>query len=90
MNSVSESLYFSVPLVMVPQTTEQKAVAERVLQIGAGVMLKKTDEKTIFESIEIVLSEESYRKNAKAVSEGFKRCKGAVGAVDKILAVCTG
>ena len=37
MNSVSESLYFEVPLVLFPQATEQKGVAERFRLRGKGV-----------------------------------------------------
>ncbi|MBQ4610839.1 MAG: glucosyltransferase, partial [Clostridia bacterium] len=43
MNSASESLYFGVPLVMYPQTAEQGAVAERIRQLGAGLMLRGAD-----------------------------------------------
>ncbi|MBR6614546.1 MAG: glucosyltransferase, partial [Lachnospiraceae bacterium] len=39
MNSVNESLYFGVPLIMLPQTAEQSGVAERVSQLGAGIKL---------------------------------------------------
>lgn len=41
MNSVSESLYHSVPLVMLPKTSEQGGVAARTEQLGAGLRLKK-------------------------------------------------
>lgn len=88
MNSVSESLYFGVPLVMLPQTSEQGAVAERTEQVGAGLKLVKTDATSIYEAVEQVLSDETYAKNAAVISEGFKRCAGAKGAADKILSVC--
>ena len=88
MNSVSESLYFGVPLVMLPQTSEQGAVAERTAQVGAGLKLAKTDATSIYEAVEQVLSDETYAKNAAVISEGFKRCTGAKGAADKILSVC--
>lgn len=39
MNSVSESLYMAAPMTLYPQTSEQKAVARRVTEIGAGLML---------------------------------------------------
>ena len=39
MNSVNESLYYQVPLVMYPQTTEQAGVAARVQQLSAGILL---------------------------------------------------
>ena len=41
MNSVSESLYYQVPLIMHPLTSEQKDGAARTAQLGAGLLLKK-------------------------------------------------
>jgi len=90
MNSVSESLYFGVPLVMLPQTAEQKGVAERVKQLGAGLMLDKTDAPAILNAIGAALRDPVYKKNAAAIGEGFRRCSGAKGAAEKILQVCGG
>lgn len=88
MNSVNESLYFEVPLVMLPQTSEQGGVAERVLQLGAGIRLSKTDTAPILDAVERILTDESFKWNAAAIAESFKRCPGAAGAADKILEVC--
>ncbi len=88
MNSVSESLYFSVPLLMLPQTNEQKGVANRVLELGAGEMLKNTDAASIKKAAEKVLSNGEYKNNAEEISESFKRCGGAKAAADKILSLC--
>ena len=90
MNSVNESLYFGVPLVMLPQTAEQNGVARRVCQLGAGVLLNKTDPATISTGIEAVLSDQTYKQNAAEIAAGFRRCSGAKGAADKILQVCNG
>ena len=87
MNSVSESLYFGVPLIMLPQTAEQSGVAERVSQLGAGIRLNKSDESSILDAINKIFAEDTYRKNARTISNGFKRCPGAKGAADKILQV---
>ena len=88
MNSVNESLYFGVPLLMLPQTSEQGGVAERVRQLGAGAKLEKTDAASIRQGIEHVMTDTNYRENALRISESFKRCSGAKGAADKILQVC--
>ena len=86
MNSVNESLYFGVPLVMLPQTPEQNAVAARVLELGAG--LKLTDPANIQNTVGQVLNDPAFREKAAAISAGFRRCTGAKGAADKILSVC--
>ena len=88
MNSVSEGLYFGVPLVMLPQTSEQSGVAERVLQLGAGIKLQNTDSISIRDAVNTVLSDSSYRSNADIIAESFRSCTGAKGAADKILSVC--
>ena len=88
MNSVSEGLYFGVPLVMLPQTTEQNGVAERVLQLGAGIKLHSTDSISIRDAVNTVLSDSRYRSNADIIAESFRSCTGAKGAADKILSVC--
>lgn len=90
MNSVSESLYFGVPLVLLPQTAEQSGVAERVSQLGAGMKLDKTDASSILAAISKILADDTYRQNAARIAEGFRRCSGAKGAADKILQVCHG
>ncbi len=88
MNSVNESLYYGVPLVMYPQTSEQGGVANRVTQVGAGIMLEKTTPEAIRKAVETVLRDNSYRDKALVISKGFKECSGAKGAADKILSVC--
>ncbi len=90
MNSVSESLYFEVPLVMLPQTSEQKGVAERVLQLGAGIKLDKSDGASVLSAIYKILSVDTYKQNARKIAEGFKNSSGAKGAADEIIKVCNG
>lgn len=88
MNSVNESLYFGVPLVMRPRTSEQGGVARRAEQLGAGRMLRGMDAKSVLEAVECVLEDEKYKESAKRIEEGFQRCSGAKGAARKILEVC--
>lgn len=90
MNSASESLYFGVPLVMLPQTTEQGGVAERVLQLGAGIKPEGTNAASIRAAVNRVFDDPSYRENAAAIGAGFRRCTGAAGGADKILSLCRG
>ena len=42
MNSVSEALYYGVPLLVIPQSADQPWVAKRVAQLGAGKLLPRT------------------------------------------------
>ena len=78
MNSVSEGLYFKVPLVLTPQTPEQMAVAKRTEELGAGVLLPASGRsaKEIRNAIEQVLNDGAYKQAAAVISDGFKRCGG--------------
>lgn len=88
MNSVSESLYFSVPLIMLPQTKEQQAVARRTEQLDAGLMLGDSSKAGIRAAVEKVLTEPGYRDNAALIAESFRACGAAKAAADKILELC--
>ncbi len=88
MNSASESLYYGVPLIMLPQTSEQAAVAERIYQLKAGMKLTDTDALSLRNAVDAVLSDNIYKTNAEKISAGFRACTGAKGAADKIIRVC--
>lgn len=83
MNSVNESLYFGVPMVLYPQTSEQGGVAHRTAEVGAGLMLPS--EKAILATVETVLQTPSYREKAQQISESFRQCGGAQEAAQAIL-----
>jgi MGT family glycosyltransferase len=84
MNSVSEALYYKVPLVLFPQTPEQGGVAYRVNELGAGVYLQEDSPEKIKEAIQEVLKNQSYKQSAEEISNGFHRCGGYRLAADKI------
>lgn len=85
MNSVSEALYFEVPLVLFPQTDEQKGVANRVFELGAGMFLKSNDPKSILHAAEEVLNHPQYKKQAKKIRESFMKSGGSRQAAEKII-----
>lgn len=88
MNSVSEALYFGVPLVMCPKTSEQRGVAERTRQLGAGILLERETPNAIVQAVNRVLEDAAFRDNARKIAGGFRSCPGAAGAAEKILSVC--
>ena len=45
MNSASEGMWMAVPELLFPLTGEQRAVARRVAEVGAGVLLDENDAK---------------------------------------------
>lgn len=88
MNSVNESLYFGVPLVLLPQTSEQRGVARRAAELGAGILLERAEPAAVLKAVRRVMEEKAFRENAGKISEGFRTCGGAERAADKILEVC--
>ncbi len=84
MNSVSESLYMAAPMVLYPQTSEQKAVARRVNEIGAGILLEDDSVFGIRSAVQNILNNAAYGKAAAECSIDFRSCSGAVGAAEFI------
>lgn len=84
MNSVSESLYMAAPMVLYPQTGEQYAVARRVTEIGAGIMLNDDSAHGIRASIREILDNKTYGDAAVCCSEDFRACSGTAGAAEFI------
>ncbi len=86
MNSVSESLHFGVPVVVVPQTGEQALVGRRVEQLGAGLYLAKDEAGTepLRAAVRQLLDDGRFRQAAGAVRKSFDEAGGAPRAADAI------
>ncbi|MDE6750933.1 MAG: glycosyl transferase [Lachnospiraceae bacterium] len=84
MNSVSESLYMAAPMVLYPQTGEQYAVARRVTEIGAGIMLNDDSSEGIRAAIQEILNNKAYGAAAVTCSADFRVCPGTAGAAEFI------
>lgn len=85
MNSTSESLYFGVPLVLFPQHSEQRLIADRVVELGAGVYLKGKQPKNLASAVAEVMANETYQHAACKLSDSFRKAGGAAEAVKVIL-----
>jgi MGT family glycosyltransferase len=88
MNSVSESLYYGVPLVVIPQMSEQETVGRRVEELGAGLYLAKhkVTAASLRESVERVLADGRFREQAAVVQQSFHSAGGAARGAEAILA----
>jgi MGT family glycosyltransferase len=84
MNSVSETLYYGVPLVLFPQTPEQQGVAKRVLELNAGIALEDTTPEGIRRAVQTALERQELREGAAAIQASFRQCGGAKTAADLI------
>ncbi|NEO12990.1 glycosyltransferase [Moorena sp. SIO3E8] len=86
MNTTLHSLSNGVPMVAIPITNEQPAIAARIAWTGTGevIPLKKLSVEKLQKAIKRVLSEDSYKKNALRLQEAIKRAGGVSRAADII------
>jgi UDP:flavonoid glycosyltransferase YjiC (YdhE family) len=87
MNSINESLYFELPLIMVPQQPEQHFNARRIQKFGAGVRLpsEKVTPQTLRETAQKILGDPNFLANAKDLGRTLRDPGGHVAAADEIL-----
>ena len=86
-----ESMYFGVPMVLIPQQPEQYMHAQHVVDLGLGVMLDKgsVTASTLREAVEDVAHNEAYRERAQRMQQSVRAAGGYQRAVDAIMQ-CTG
>lgn len=85
MNSVSEALYYGVPLVTRPLTPEEGGVANRAEELGAGLRLSGASPEAIRAAVDEVAQNPRYREAARSVGAGFRSCGGPERAARFIL-----
>jgi MGT family glycosyltransferase len=84
MNSVSEALYYGVPLVLFPQSPEQQGVANRVKELHAGIFLEEVAPEAIRKSVQLALERQELKDGSAAIRQSFLKCGGASEAADFI------
>lgn len=86
LNTVLDSLTHGVPLVAVPITYEQPAIAARLRFTGTGrsLSLGSLTAGRLRETIRAVLQDPSYSKNVQRVAESIRAAGGAPKAADII------
>lgn len=85
MNSVNESLYYGVPMVLYPLHSEEGVVADRVAELGAGIKLQGQKPNHLAKAVAELLANPSYYENAQKLSVNFRHAGGAKEAADAIL-----
>jgi MGT family glycosyltransferase len=87
-NSVMESMYYGVPMVLIPQQPEQQMHARRVVELGLGVHLDKgaVTAVSLREAVERIANDPQYRTHAQAMQQRMHEDGGYQRAVDAIIA----
>ncbi|MEQ1731522.1 MAG: macrolide family glycosyltransferase [Vicinamibacterales bacterium] len=88
MNSVSESLMAGVPLVVVPQMSEQQLVGSQVAALGAGVCLAGAPgtSAALREAVTRVMRSEDCRRHARRIGQSLTDAGGTTRGAACVLA----
>ncbi|MFD8339646.1 glycosyltransferase [Streptomyces solisilvae] len=81
-NTVCETLWHGVPLVVAPIRDDQPVVAAQVVDAGAGIRVRfgRVRAAALGEALDAVLDEPRYRAAAERVSASFRTAGGATAA----------
>ena len=90
MNSVNESLFYGVPLVVIPQQMEQLLNGRMVAKVGAGILLGekppygRIQPNQLREATDQVVNNPRFQQAAKKIGSTFRQAGGYQRAADLI------
>jgi MGT family glycosyltransferase len=86
MNSVSESAWYGVPMLVLPQAGDQLMIAKQVERLGAGLCLedKKLAPDYLRLHVERVLNTPSFRQESQRIGDSLRAAGGYSRAADEI------
>lgn len=84
MNSVNESIYYGVPMLVAPIGGDQPTIADRVEELGMGIRIKgnRISSHELKKLANLILNDESYKMNVMKHREYMKQAGGIPKAVD--------
>lgn len=88
MNSANEGILYHVPMIVLPQQADHYVVAQRVGELGAGVVLDRSQAtvERLKQLATQVISEPSYKQQCVKIAQGLREAGGYQRATDEILA----
>jgi MGT family glycosyltransferase len=89
LNSVSESLYYGVPIIAIPLANDQPAVAKRLQELGTGLSLRLEDitPDSLRHQADTITSSPEYYERCNQISLSFQQAGGYEKAADYIRAL---
>ena len=86
LNTVLDALNYGVPVMAVPITFEQPAIAARVCWAGVGrsLPLRAINAEILRKNIALILSDSSYSTNARRIAASIRQAGGVTKAADII------
>ncbi|WP_271810377.1 macrolide family glycosyltransferase [Clostridium beijerinckii] len=87
MNSTNEGLYFNIPLILIPQSVDQPFVANRVAELGAGIVIEKDriTPEALNKCVAEILSDDNFKLNSEKIGESLREAGGYKVGVDEII-----
>ncbi|MZK48835.1 macrolide family glycosyltransferase [Clostridium beijerinckii] len=87
MNSTNEGLYFNIPLILIPQSVDQPFVANRVAELGAGIVIEKNriTPEALNKCVAEILSDDNFKLNSEKIGESLREAGGYKVGVDEII-----
>ena len=87
MNSVSEALYYGVPMVVIPFVSDQPVNARCVEKLGVGKKLEYSDVKQnlLKETVFSVIMDSEIKNNMKKVQQLINEAPGNKGGAEMIM-----
>jgi len=85
-NTVCESLFHGVPLVVAPIRDDQPVIAQQVTDAGAAIRLRfgRAEATHIGGAIDALLTDHAYRTNAYRIGKSFRSAGGAEAAAQHL------
>ena len=82
-----EAVWYSVPMIAIPQTYEQEIISCRIEEQGAGVMIlpQEVTSKRLQEKAEQIIKNTSFRANSRRLGDACRAAGGVERAVDEIM-----
>ncbi|NEU72156.1 MGT family glycosyltransferase [Hassallia byssoidea VB512170] len=82
-----EAVWYSVPMIAVPQTYEQEIISHRIEEQGAGIMILPEDvtAERLQKTAQQILGDRSFVANSDRLGDACRAAGGAKRAVDEIL-----
>jgi MGT family glycosyltransferase len=86
MNSVSEALYYGVPLLVIPQTADQFMVGQRIQQLGTGKTIHRgtVTAQKLRSTAEEILAKPAYQQASVQIGKSLGQPDGYLCAVEEI------
>ncbi|MBR2825021.1 MAG: hypothetical protein IKE51_01970 [Solobacterium sp.] len=69
MEEVNDCIQLGIPLILYPQTSSEQAIAQRVVELGVGAMLRSNTVEDIKQTIPFILNNPQYQKRMNELSK---------------------